>query len=188
MAGLVGMVKTGKWDKVGFILNAPSFDKRIKRNAIIAHHRVALDYRKDVRADIRGKKYAPNKAMTIAIKGSSTPLVDNADMINAITYKIDGDEKVEIGIKRSATSGDGKKLFNVAEILHGGATVRVTDRMRNFFKAMWAQGQSGWFPLLPTTVAIRIPARPFFRVPFEQNQDKYLNHYEEAVRATMQGK
>lgn len=188
MGTLVGMVKTGKWDKVGFILNAPSFDKRIKRNTRIAHQRVALEYRKDVRASIRGKKYAPNKAMTIAIKGSSTPLVDNADMINAITFKVDGDEKVEIGIKRSATSGDGKKLYNVAEILHGGATIRVTDRMRNFFKVMWAQGQPGFFPLLPSTVAIRIPGRPFFQVPFEVNQDNYLKHYEEAVAATMRGK
>lgn len=182
-----GFKKFGAWKKVEATLNAGKFDSRLDRNIQIAHRRAALDYRKDVRDMIRGKKYAANKAMTIAIKGSSTPLVDNADMINAITYKIHGIKMVEVGIKRSA-SGNGKvKLFNIAEILHNGVTIRVTDRMRWKFRAMFNAGEQGWLPLSPTTTAIRIPGRPFFSAPFFQNQDKYMVHYEDAVKASLQG-
>lgn len=179
----------GDWKRVEAILNAPSFDKRLNNNIRLAHSRVALMYRKDVREAIKGKKYAPNKAMTISIKGSSTPLVDNGDLWAAITYKVyPGHEKVEIGIKRSA-AGKGKvKLWNIASILHDGTTIRVTPRMRRFFQTMFNAGESGWYPLAPSTVAIRIPGRPFFLAPFTENEDKYLREYEKATLKTVGGK
>lgn len=188
MAQLFKMKRVGPWDRLLTIINPVNFDRRLDKNIRIAHRRVGLDYRKDVRTAIRGKKYAPNKAMTVAIKGSSTPLVDNADMINAIAIKVDGSDSVEIGIKRSATGSGGKKLWNVAEILHKGVTVTVTERMRNFFKVMFQSGQRGWRPLNPSTTVIRIPGRPFFSEPLADNEDKYIKHYEDAVIATMKGK
>ena len=187
MAQLFKMEKVGPWDRLLTFVNPVNFDKRLTRNIKIAHRRVGLDYRKDVRSAIRGKKYAPNKAMTVTIKGSSTPLVDDADMINSIAIEVNEADSVEVGIKRTATSR-GKKLWNIAEILHGGATVRVTERMRNFFKIMSRSGQRGWRPLDPSTTAIRIPARPFFSEPLDANEGKYIKHYESAVIATMKGK
>ncbi len=184
---LFKMEKVGPWDRLLTIINPVDFDKRLTRNLKIAHRRVGLDYRKDVRSSIRGKKYAANKAMTVATKGSSTPLVDDSDLINAIAIQVNGAESVEIGVKRSATA-QGKNLWNIAEILHQGATIRVTERMRNFFKLMHRSGRRGWRPLNPSTTVMRIPARPFFSEPLDANESKYIKHYEDAVIATMKGK
>ena len=40
----------------------------------------------------------PLKPATIKAKGSSTPLIDTAEMIENITHKLDGDDAVEVGV------------------------------------------------------------------------------------------
>lgn len=43
----------------------------------------------DIKAAIVNREFAPNQPSTIARKGSDTPLVDTARMLNAITYALD---------------------------------------------------------------------------------------------------
>lgn len=182
----------GDWDRLEHTLNPVRFSKALERNVAIASRRVGIEYRKDVRDAVKEKLYDPNAPMTIAIKGSSMPLVRDRDMLLAITSKTKTPWEVVVGILRQTKRRDAKsgkeRMWNVAAILHAGATVKVTQRMRAMFWRRWKNGEPGWYPLKDSTKYIVIPARPFFKEPLEANEEKYVDFWDEAAKVALVGK
>jgi hypothetical protein len=138
----------------------------------------------EIRKRIKGRRYAANAPLTVLIKKSSTPLVDDADLFGAVTSKNLGKYSVFVGILRSAVSDDGRSMVNLAELLHNGGMIPVTEAMRGMFIILYEVGQGKREasslegrtavlakalgsrikhirPLKPSTKYITIPPRPF---------------------------
>ena len=103
--------------------------------------------------------------------------VSTGDFLRALKMEV-GDGKAEVGILVPKGSR-GQDLEMIARVMEGGATVRVTSKMRNWFAA---QGK----PLKKTTMYLRIPARPVFAPAAAEVDDqimKVVNGYlEDALR------
>lgn len=79
--------------------------------------------------------------------------VETGDFLRAIDKQVEAG-KATIGILIPRGS-KGQDMEMLARVMEGGATIRVTERMRKWFAA---QGK----PLRKTTMALRIPPRPVF--------------------------
>lgn len=177
MAAKGGIVFT-RWADFRNVVKPARFQKRLEREVGKAGTRNAKIAEKVMRKVIQtGKGLTGNAALTIAIKGEDKPLVDSAGLFQAITSRRVKWNEHFIGVLRA--SG----VFNVAEIVHDGLIIPVSERMRNLFFILWiaslrkADGRPGptltgraaelferfksWKPLKPSTRAIKIPARPF---------------------------
>lgn len=130
-----------------------------------------------VRQVIRSGVPPRNAALTQAIKGGDKPLVDSSELFNSVAAQVVDDFTVFVGVSR--TNG----AYNIAAIVHEGATIRVTPKMRALFFALWqvsignmsatklsARGKelyaksTDWKPLRQSTTVIRIPARKFVEI------------------------
>jgi len=174
--------KTGKgWKRLEVAL------KPTKYNAVVEKHlgratklngQLAVA---KVRDSIKKGQYAPNKPLTIALKGSTKPLVGRtAQLWQSITSRKMDKKTVFVGVLK--THG----VYNIAVAIHEGVAINVTDKMRGLFfvlwmvsegrmpvsdlqgraKELWEQMPGGWKPLLASTTAIVIPARPFIKQAF----------------------
>jgi hypothetical protein len=112
-----------------------------------------------------GTGFKANRPLTVRIKGSSRPLVDGGDLVNSINYKVINWKEARIGVLRSKKvkkeGGGTEDLASVAKIVHDGATIKVTQKMRWFFMRMWRENPERWKPLHPNTKVIVIPPRRF---------------------------
>ena len=186
MGDLFTLKTFGDWNRLGNILSVPNFTPILEKNIRVANKRIALEYRKKVRADVKSKKYARNARMTIEMKkGKATPLIDQNDMMASINiFEIDP-YNVEVGIHRNVPRKDGKgKMWNLAVILHDGTTIKVTEKMRRYFEFQHRRGVPGWRPLSPSTSVIRIPPRPFFETPMKGFRTTAQKHWKEAIEAS----
>lgn len=166
---------TGDWPTVRQLFNARGFQRRYKLNLqkFLKTTGIAV-VGLMTKVVLRESPFAGNAALTVAMKGSDVPLVDNNDMVQSFAWEIKGDE-VFSGVKRGAAN------FNVAAIVHEGATINVTKKMRGFFLFLHSQN-SEILPLSPKTRRIIIPGRPFAQAthddsrlrPFVDRQGKTL--------------
>lgn len=125
--------------------------------------------------------FAANQPLTVSIKGGSTPLRDTRKkLLNSITTKNVNQYSVFIGISKSSD------FYTQALVIHSGAAIRVTPRMRAMFRVLWLVSKGsmpasrlggrakelwdrkpgGWLPLKDSTTAIKIKARPFMDEAF----------------------
>lgn len=124
---------------------------------------------------------AKNASLTIMIKDSSRPLIDVGDFVHSITAQKIDDWTAWVGI-----SSDHPEA-GLMQMLHEGATIRVTPAMRGMFFMLWkastgqmdsskltgraaelfARQPAGWLPLKETTTAIVIPGRPWTKIASE---------------------
>jgi hypothetical protein len=79
--------------------------------------------------------------LTKMIKGKTKALIDTGELVNAITNKQLAYNTAFIGIPKNAKGKDGRNLAKIANILHEGATIKVTRRMRIMFRYLWLVGQ-----------------------------------------------
>lgn len=145
----------------------------------------------------------PNAVLTRLVKRSSRALVDTGQMRQAVTFRIKEWKTGFAGIARNA--GVGGATFNVAIIVHDGATIPVTAKMRTLFELL-AQASEGkrdpakltgraadlwkrtkrfkWRRLSKGTTQIVIPARPFvsYTVLDLNLQEAVRENYEIAVK------
>lgn len=171
-----GGIKFKNWDAFKILIRPGRFRRRLEKHVGQATARNVKFLTKAIRKQIQRGGFAKNAALTAAIKGSSKPLVDYADLFKAITAKKLAWDHAFVGLLR--TSG----AYNVGLIVHEGADVPVTAKMRNLFwvlaiasqevgtgaapeltgraAELFARFQS-WRPLNPGTRIIRIPPRPF---------------------------
>lgn len=150
-----------------------------------------------------GRGLAKNADLTIALKGEDAPLkgTAGADLFNSITSKVINDTTVFAGVLRT------DKGYNIAKVVHEGATIPVTSRMRGMFfylfKAsigdidpseltgraaeLWEQHPGPWYPLKDSTTAIVIPSRPFMELAFKATglKKKVEKNWVMALQAAM---
>jgi hypothetical protein len=194
------------WKKMKALLNPAGFSETLKKNVAKATKLNGMMLRAEVRKRISDKAYSPNAKLTIALKGSSTPLVDDADLMNAISDVVIDWKTVFVGVKRGTRGGE----FNLAAILHEGAQIEVTPKMRLMFfllyevshgktpaskltgraAEIWASAGADmkFYPLKDGTTHIVIPARHFFRAVFEDPKviKRAKANWEAAVAATFE--
>jgi hypothetical protein len=160
--------------------DANAFSRRLQRNIRRATGLNALAAAKKMRQVIQSGNFKSNAPLTVALKGSSKPLVAGGDLFQSITVQQINEDEQFVGVLR--TEGD----FNLVAVLHEGATIPVTPAMRWMFlllskasngtmdpsklegraSELFSQFQ-GWKPLAASTTSIVIPERPFVRITFE---------------------
>lgn len=164
-------------------MDSAAFDSTLRRHMRTATQLNGHLAEAAVRRAIRAGTFTPNAALTIAIKGSSKPLVDSGSGIfQAVTSEVVDDFRVFVGVLRSS------EHYDVALAIHEGVTITVTDKMRGMFFMLWQASQGaeaggstaltgraaelwermpgGWLPLRPSTTAIVIPGRPYLANTF----------------------
>lgn len=116
------IVRTGAWQAVSVGLqrlegNIDKHHTKIVRKAGQLARRVIV---KNLRSggSLVGNPFHPNSDVTIDLKGSSSPLIDNGDLMGSIKSKMQGKYRVFVGPSRMHPSG-----ANIGAILHDG-----TDR------------------------------------------------------------
>ena len=103
--------------------------------------------------------------------------VSSGDFLRAIRMDVeDGKAQVGILIPRGSRGQDMEML---ARVMEGGATVRVTSKMRRWFAS---QGK----PLRKTTMYLRVPARPVFAPTVAEVEEQLpkvvVGYLEDALR------
>lgn len=167
--------------------------KELRAELIQAHNRVGQLYVARTRQRIlRDKPFVKNSPVTVAMKGSSTPLVDDGDLVGSIAFRVEGFSRVVLGV-RSPRTNSGRFLY---EILHNGATITVTPSMRRAVMAklskrlgparMRAFSQQ-WFRG-PAKIVWIIPGRPFITDTLNAPEFRRaaLNIYARALESAIQ--
>lgn len=176
----------GDWAKMAAALDPKRFQANLDANLGKATKFNGMMVAGEVRKRIKSRKYAKNAPLTVLIKKSSTPLVNDGDLFQAITFQAVDKYTVFVGVLRSAVSSDGQSLTNLAEFLHEGGNIAVTETMRNMFQLLaevgagtrevsTLEGRTAELakalgsrikqikPLKPTTKHIVVPPRPFLK-------------------------
>jgi len=117
-----GIKLSDEWRRYLELMDPKAVKVRLAKGAARAGARVGQHFQREARARIRGQDYAPNSPVTVALKGSSTPLVDRGDLYQGLTYDQPDPYTIRLGVMRRAV---GDKGINVAAILHEGATIDV---------------------------------------------------------------
>lgn len=151
----------------------------------------ALYMRKQVRRGISDEDYEGNAELTMSIKGEDKPLAGvnrgGGGLFGSISHEQIDAFTAFIGIKRGIKTKSGAEMADLAELLHEGFDIDVTDEMRGLFQAV-AQAQAGEikpgdlrgraafiyrkakgrpiYPLEETTSFLFVPPRPFIERPF----------------------
>lgn len=210
-----GLKLTGDWDKLRMRLDASNFDKLAHRNMRRATQRNAQQVVRAMRKRIKSRRYAANVALTIVLKGQDLPLVDHAaGLFQALTSRMVDTHAALAGVFRTTPAAPGSKLppYNVGVIVHEGATIPVTKRMRGLFQALSAYsrgdldaskltgraavlaervkvGEVRIYPLKATTEALQIPPRPFIRDVAEDAQviQGCIRQWQDAYQMALRG-
>lgn len=155
-----------------------------------------------IRSEIRSGGFAANAQLTIMIKSSSKPLVDQGTgLFQAITSVVMDNTTVFVGVLQ--TNGE----YNIALALHEGASINVTPRMRGMFfwlwqassgkinpnelegraAVLWERSPGGWAPLKDSTTRLIILPRPFIQKAFANRamRLKAKENWQKALQATM---
>lgn len=172
------------WQKMASAMDPKRFKANMDANMNKATQFNGLLILQAIRQRVKARKYAKNAALTILIKKSSVPLIDDADLWGAVTTKNINAYTLFVGVLRTTMGPDGKPLTSLVEFLHEGGSIQVTDKMRNMFILLSEVGQgkrdiatlegrtaeiakalgsriSQIKPLKAGTTAIVVPPRPF---------------------------
>jgi len=196
---------------MAMILDAGRFDRAQRSLMRTATYRAGKYVESRIRIQIKKAPYTPNASLTTAIKGSTKPLVDHADIWKAITTSRVDPNTVFVGVLNTALGPDGKRLVNITAVIHDGFAIPVTKKMRGLFHVLWLATTGKMDPaqltgraaeiysrlngraviqrLKPSTTTIVIPKRPFIRDVFEDQAVRaavmkyWEDAYDRAVRA-----
>jgi len=182
-----GIRLTGEWRRLRALLNPGKFRRRLEREVGKATTKNVLLLRRAIREAIRSniapRKVALSKALA---RGGSKSLVGRtAALWRSVTYLRLSWNRAFAGVLRRGKNERGDPLYNIALTLHEGASIKVTDRMRGLFAALfWARMKGDpsilksrrarelwraapgfeWRRLSPSTRMIRIAGRPFVKI------------------------
>ncbi len=129
------MTFTFKMDKGWDTLTA-ALDPRHVNAAIKKHMRKATRLNGKileaaVRNSIKGAEFTPNAPLTIMIKHSSKPLVDQGELFKAVSSVIVDDLTCFVGITKNS------EKYGLAVAIHDGTEIMVTPAMRGMFYHLW---------------------------------------------------
>lgn len=174
---------------------ATASKEKIRRATALNGKLAAGEMRRLIRKGIKPE----NAALTQAIKGGDKPLVDSSKLFESITSKVTSDVEAFVGVLRT------NENYNIAAIVHEGATLNVTPAMKGMFFFLWKassgeldpsklQGRArelwerstNWRPLGPDTKAINIASRPFVEETFSSKRliDLAKYNWERALGST----
>jgi len=127
---------TGDWKKLQKAFDPRVFQAKNKRHIERATKLNGLLGERIVRKTMDDPSlYKENAPLTIAIKGSTKPLIDDADLRKAIKHEVVDAFTVFVGVLRTHT------FSNIAEKLHEGVVIPVSRKMRNMFRLLWLKYQ-----------------------------------------------
>lgn len=173
-------------------LTSERFRRILRKHVALATHSNGLIAAKAIRKEIKNNVPPKNVALTSAIKGSTKALVDKGQLFQSITVDRHSWDQSFVGVKYM------NGAYNVAEALHNGAVIPVSQKMRAMFFYLWlasmhANGmRSGrppvltgraaqlferykdWKPLKDSTRVIKIPPRPFIKMAFQRTELRAL--------------
>jgi phage gpG-like protein len=171
--------RTGDWALARELLaSAPA---RLQSAIGIAMRQEAHALRNDIVRGLTsqapgGEPIKPLIPLTIAARqlkgfGGTKALLVRGDLRNSVSVVVKGDEAF-IGVHRSARSGSGASLVNLAELHEFGGPpviIRITPKMRRYlFGLLRKAGQSTTGGDGRGVVVVQVPARPFLRPAFNK--------------------
>mgnify|MGYP006908240361 FL=1 len=177
------------------LLDPDRFREALEKHLATAHARVGQEFvTRTVTTITRKKPFDPNAPLTVALKGSSTPLVDRGDLVSRITFEVVSAVRVRLGIASpKLDAGKGRYLY---EVLHNGATIPVTPAMRAAVMAKLQEKMgdeafdrmADFFRNGPSRGFWVIPPRPFLKHTFERPDfwKAALGHYRDAVERAIE--
>jgi len=116
--------------------------------------------------EINSGNFAQNAAATIAIKGSTKPLIDSGTLRSQVgATGADYGLAFIVGVRRQ--TGTGK---NLAHMLETGWSQDVTPKMRKWFATQAAKSKGRFKPLSKGTTKIFVPPRPFMDRAFFEDR------------------
>lgn len=183
----VGFIRNEKdWKGFSKAIDPKNFSKEFRKHITLANKRAGAMAVTRTRKVIQGGVDPVNHALTVAIKGSSKPLVDQGDLFGSITWRAVDWKTVFVGVLRT------DRNFNVGMIIHEGGEAEVTESMRRMFFVLWlcSEGKmnpgelvseraqelwsryQSWRPIKKGTKVIVIPSRPFLAMAFDDPELK----------------
>ncbi len=193
--------------KLQVALSPPAASAEIKKHIKTANKLNGMIAVSEIRAEINKGGYAPNKPLTVAMKGEDKPLIGvsagggGGQLFQAITWKAASWSTVFVGVLKT----DG--FYNIAYFLHEGGQIGVTDKMRAMFFYLWLASigsitpdkltgsaedlwkimPGGWYPLKKGTSFILVQGRPFIQRAIEQRNfvAQVKKNWEQALAAAM---
>lgn len=184
------------FDEFGRLLDPDGFRDRLITNIGRATLRIALDAEREIKEDMTKGKFKKNSPVTSFLKGSSRPLVNTGELLKAINARVTEWDQAVVGVIKAAAKRDkkgkfvshDKKLLNVARIVHEGASINVTKKMRMFFFILARENPGQVRPIKSTTKVIVIPPRPFLESAVKNSQvSKYETMWANAINNTFGG-
>lgn len=129
---------TGDVQRFRRFFNMQNWTGNLDKNLRRATLRNALFLQKKVKKLIREEEYKANSELTLSLKGSNKPLIDQRNLWNAIDTVLYDSFSGEVGILRNAGStgskfGLAKSQINIkhlVEMMESGYVIKVTDKMR----------------------------------------------------------
>lgn len=186
-----------RWRKA---LDARGFDEEARKRIRIATALNGKVVEAAMRKVLQSGRLRANAALTIAIKKSSKPLVDQGTLFQSITSQVVDDFTAFVGVLRSSPA------YDLVQTLHEGVRIKVTQKMRGLFymlwrastgnidsgrltgraAELWARMPGGWFPLAASTKVIVIPPRRFILAAFRAKGviDQCRRNWEKALDDT----
>ena len=170
---------TGEWASLKALLDPRRTRREVDQEAIKALAKVA---KKIAKSALERGGLDANAQLTQILKGRDDPAKDTGEMLAAIRVIVLPQFRgVWVGIPK------GHRKARLAELVHDGATIEVTEAMRGMFRmlwmasegkldpqkltgraaALWKVKQTGWLPLKPETEHIVIVERPFMSLAFQ---------------------
>jgi len=144
----------------------------------------------EIRRTILSKEFAPNTALTQAIKGENFPLKDTSDMVNGVETELRDSFNGFVGFLKASRSSHHGDLKRVVELLQEGFEFRITPAMRAFFfaKLRGGGGVDGAAHGGGGTGIVRVVGRPFLKRTFESPamRDKLNTNWEKAVKTALE--
>lgn len=183
----------GDWDKWMDVMDSKAFQARMARIMPQTMNRIGVMLVGAMRRSIRSGDYAPNSALTKAMKGSSKPLVDRGDLMRALTYDAygrgtgkgkAGGYGLYVGLRRRSPKA------NIGAALHEGFTLTVTPKMRAAVFAQLAERnpRARFNSTGPAKSIWIVPPRPFIEQPFKASAPQIQRALEGAIYAALTGK
>lgn len=173
------IMKGPGWQRLKIALDPKKFRGRVKAQFSVAMARAGKEAEAQVRRVIKSAPFLGNRPLTMAIKKSSKPLVDQGDLYGAITSQVLSYNSAFVGVLKTNAN------YNVALAIHEGVLIPVTPKMRSMFwhlwlksevdpgieltgraAELWARFQGPWYPIGFGTKVIVIPSRPFIKAAF----------------------
>lgn len=105
----------GEWKEYLAALNPDLFTTRFDKAMLTGLQRIGMDFVALAKDMIVKREYTANAPAVAARKKSSTPLIDQGDLIGSIAFTIDTLRSVVVGANKKTIAG-----VNIAATLHEG--------------------------------------------------------------------